>query len=676
MTDKPDPRVGTDLGPYRIEAVIGRGGMGVVYLAGDPRLGRRVALKVLAPALIDEASSRARFLRESQSAAAIDHPNIIPVYEAGEVEGVFFLAMRYVQGADLGSRIAAGPLEPGETVRLLGQIASALDAANEAGLVHRDVKPANILIASGKDPEGGDHAYLTDFGLTKHRGVESGLTAAGAFMGTLDYIAPEQIEGREVDGRTDQYSLACVAFECLTGQPPFPRETDIAIAMAHLHEAPPSASARRPVLPADADVVLARAMAKRPEDRYPSSEAFVAALRQALGVRLTEPHERPAAASRPSGVALGIGLFAVAAGLVAVLLFLQRGGVAGPSLSPSDSGLGIFPNTAEAALITRLPVTDQGGCARGSYAAQPSFEQANSEGTFGALDALASVACRLPAGSGAESVYLQLYATAEPGSTFIRDRIDDVAAQVRAVLPGDCALKNQAIGRWSNGDLLCYQRPEVERSWIYWTDAAQGLLGAASREDRSSADLYGWWAAAAPAIHDTALASHAPGATAGGETSELTIQEIRMIASIPAIFDPDCVRGDDALLPSQQGLMIKPRAHIACDMPGGAGPDQIDGWWLMAGSVVSGYDVWQAWIAEQRAIEAPCESDGPAWGTYSEGADLEGGYLCYLDTTTGDAVIAWGTGESPFAIFRMVDHGGDRRSLREWWLANRAKMVP
>ena len=215
-TPRPDPRIGTDLGPYRIEALVGRGGMGVVYRATDQRLGRPVALKLLAPGLADDDTFRKRFVHESQMAAAIDDPNIIPVYEAGEIDGAFFIAMRFVDGVDLESRLRAGALEPRETIHLLAQVASALDAAHARGLVHRDVKPGNVLIAAGSTLDRPDHVYLTDFGLTKFRGTQTGMT--GGFLGTLAYIAPEQIEGRDVDGRADQYSLACLAFECLTGR--------------------------------------------------------------------------------------------------------------------------------------------------------------------------------------------------------------------------------------------------------------------------------------------------------------------------------------------------------------------------------------------------------------------------------------------------------------------------
>ena len=515
MTDKPDPRVGTDLGPYRIEAVIGRGGMGVVYLAGDPRLGRRVALKVLAPALTDEASSRARFLRESQSAAAIDHPNIIPVYEAGEVEGVFFLAMRYVQGADLGSRIAAGPLEPGETVRLLGQIASALDAANEAGLVHRDVKPANILIASGKDPEGGDHAYLTDFGLTKHRGVESGLTAAGAFMGTLDYIAPEQIEGKPVDGRTDQYGLACVAFECLAGRVPFVRDTDIAIAMAHLRDAPPSALELRPDLPADVDAVLARGMAKRPDDRYPSCEAFVVALRGALGVRPTEERRAVAAAGRRTRrlavgaaavllvavVAIAVGAWGFGGGAApspSALPAAPGGSAAASSPAPSAAASAAgdaFPSVDELALLDRLAALPGGlakTCQRGSYAAVPP-----------GIVPLASLECSPDVATGASQIVVKQFGPEYGGggghSVSAFSVVDIFTAYPFTNLPaGDCAEGSPAIGRWSlagqvRGALACYTQEATGDALLYWIYEADALLVRARNARGDSPALYAFF---------------------------------------------------------------------------------------------------------------------------------------------------------------------------------------
>jgi serine/threonine protein kinase len=273
-----DVHVGSLLGPYRIERYIGRGGMGVVYLAQHQHLGRRVALKLLAPELAGDESFRERFVRESRVAAKVDHPNVIPIYEANEVDGVYFIAMRYVDGVDLREILrTAGPLNLERALGMLTQVAGALDAAHEQGLVHRDVKPGNILVVSGSD-----HCYITDFGLTKAVSSTSGFTATGTVVGTTDYMAPEQIEGKQLDRRTDVYSLGCVFYEMLAGVAPFRRETDMAVMWAHMQEPPPSVAARRPDLPSALDGVIATALAKRKDDRFPSASSFAAAARAAI----------------------------------------------------------------------------------------------------------------------------------------------------------------------------------------------------------------------------------------------------------------------------------------------------------------------------------------------------------------------------------------------------------
>jgi serine/threonine-protein kinase len=277
---------GARMAGYQVERPLGRGGMAEVYLARDERLDRLVALKVLAPTLAADEGFRARFIRESRAAAAVDHPHIIPVFEAGEADGVLFIAMRYVPGGDVGSIVRReGPLNPGRAAAVIGQVGSALDAAHAAGLVHRDVKPANMLVDAG--PGRSDHVYLSDFGLSKKTLAASvGLTGIGQFLGTLDYVAPEQIQGRPADGRTDQYGLACAAFELLTGVPPFPREEATAVMYAQLADAPPPVGSRRADLPPSLDHVLARALAKAPTDRYSSCQEFADALLQALGTAL------------------------------------------------------------------------------------------------------------------------------------------------------------------------------------------------------------------------------------------------------------------------------------------------------------------------------------------------------------------------------------------------------
>jgi serine/threonine-protein kinase len=264
-----DSRVGAQLAGYRVQSLLGRGAMSVVYLGEDARLKRRVALKVLAAHLAEDGTFRERFLRESELAASIDHPNIVPIFEAGETVELLFIAMRYVEGRDLRGRLRVGRLEPAEAIGILGQVASALDAAHSRGLVHRDVKPSNVLLDQGAGPDGADHAYLADFGLTKRLSDETGI-GDGHLMGTIDYVAPEQVMGQMIDGRADVYSLGCVLYECLVGEPPFRRESALAVAFAHVMDQPPGLSERRPDLPAALDAVISRALAKDPEERYSS----------------------------------------------------------------------------------------------------------------------------------------------------------------------------------------------------------------------------------------------------------------------------------------------------------------------------------------------------------------------------------------------------------------------
>ncbi|MHA5052597.1 serine/threonine-protein kinase [Streptomyces sp. SD15] len=276
--------IGTQIAGYRVEREIGRGGMAVVYCARDLRLERMVALKLLAPEMARNDTFRRRFTHESRVAAAIDHPHIVPIFEAGETDGVLYIAMRYVSGLDLRALLDRdGPLPVETALRIAGQVASALDAAHEHDLVHRDVKPGNILVARGTDSDHPEHVYLTDFGLTKKSLSLTGFTTVGEFVGTLDYVAPEQISGRPVDGRCDLYSLACVVYETLAGGPPFQRDEDIALLWAHQYDQPPALSERRPGTAAAMDDVLARALAKVPEDRYSSCLEFVGALRVAAG---------------------------------------------------------------------------------------------------------------------------------------------------------------------------------------------------------------------------------------------------------------------------------------------------------------------------------------------------------------------------------------------------------
>ncbi|HJP65640.1 MAG TPA: serine/threonine-protein kinase, partial [Actinomycetota bacterium] len=330
-----DPRVGSDFAGYRIESVLGRGGMGVVYLAEDTRLDRKVAVKLLPPELAGDAAFRDRFIRESQLAARLEHPNIVPVYEAGEADGQLFIAMRYVRGSDLGSLLDRdGPLDPDRAVTIITDVAAALDEAHAEGLIHRDVKPANILLAPGRGSGAPERAHLTDFGVTRRTTSRSGLTQTGQFLGTADYAAPEQIEGKDVDGRADVYALGCVLYHCLAGQPPFVRESDVATMYAHLRDRPPQVTAARHDAPSAFDDVVATAMAKAPADRYQTAGELADAARPASAGSPLAP-ARSRRARRRTSLLIGAALV-VAVSVVAVVI--TRGGNGTPRTGASPSG--------------------------------------------------------------------------------------------------------------------------------------------------------------------------------------------------------------------------------------------------------------------------------------------------------------------------------------------------
>jgi serine/threonine protein kinase len=376
---------GDQFAGYRIERRLGRGGMGILYLAIEPGLQRRVALKLIAPeAAVDEVFAR-RFAEESRIAASIEHPNVVPIYAAGEEAGVPYIAMRYVAGADLARRLVREQrLAPDVAVGLIAQIGNGLDAIHAAGLVHRDVKPANVLLSGG---DGVDHAYITDFGVARNVATESGLTQTGRFVGTLDYVAPEQISGGTVDARVDVYALGCLLFKLLTGEVPFPKDGEAARLYAHLNDPPPAPSLYVPEVSMALDDVVIRAMSKSPDDRYPSAgdlgRAAQAALRgeapavpertvatgaaatrtaetiatkageTKVSPRDTEPTRRLAddssALSRsPSAPnrrrwALVVGVAAIAVALVVVIVLISGGGGSGPGNSGTSDANATTP---------------------------------------------------------------------------------------------------------------------------------------------------------------------------------------------------------------------------------------------------------------------------------------------------------------------------------------------
>ena len=340
-----DPRPGDVIAGHRLLSVIGRGGMSVVFLAEHIELRRNVALKVLGAQLAEDDAFRERFIRESRMAAALDHPNIVTVYDAGEADGLLYISMRNVEGTDLERLLRAETrLDPGRAVALVSQAAAALDAAHDAGLVHRDVKPGNILLTT--DPVTSvDHAFLSDFGVTKRIETGAGLTRSGQFVGTVDYVAPEQIQDRDVDGRADVYSLGCVLYRCLVGEVPFPRETEIATIYAQVQDPPPVPSERRPDLPGGFDAPIARALAKSREDRFETCIAFADAAGEVVRPRRTSPvavvapvaQPRPTTSRRRVGLVVAGLAVAAAVSVAAIMLWGSDGDDRRPVANGSPS---------------------------------------------------------------------------------------------------------------------------------------------------------------------------------------------------------------------------------------------------------------------------------------------------------------------------------------------------
>jgi hypothetical protein len=338
-----DRSLGMQVAGYAIESVLGRGAMGVLYVARQQSADRRVALKRIHPAFADDEEFRERFLREARAAAAIDHPHILPVYDAGESNGVLFIAMRLVEGEDLRAILrASGRLAPDRVLVIAGQIGAALDAAHARGLIHRDVKPGNILVAQQTDADETDFCYLTDFGIsTWTTSSAPTLTTTGRMVGSLNYAAPEQIEGKRVGAAADLYSLGCVLFECLTGSPPFAGRSAPGVLYAHVHEEPPPVSSFRPELPPAVDAVVGRALRKRPDERYSSCRDLTLDLRAALaggttGSRTAPTRTIPApSSSRRRRRRVWVAAAAVVAGLAIGLTTLAILGVFRRAPAPS-----------------------------------------------------------------------------------------------------------------------------------------------------------------------------------------------------------------------------------------------------------------------------------------------------------------------------------------------------
>jgi serine/threonine protein kinase/streptogramin lyase len=382
-----DIRIGTQLAGYRLEKPLGLGATSVVYLAEDTRLKRKVALKLLAPELADDERFRERFLRESEIAASLDHPNIVPIYEAGAADRLLYIAMRYVEGSDLRVLLRdKGALESDVAVSIVSQLADALDAAHERGLVHRDVKPSNVLISSAA---GSRHCYLTDFGLAKGASERTAVNEGGGMVGTLDYIAPEQIEGGVVDGRADVYSLACLLYHLLTGEVPFVRESQVAVVYAHLEAVPPRVTVRRPDLPAELDEAVAVGMAKCAAERWETCGEFVRTARAVLA-----DGALPARIADHRNFKRRVSVFAGAFGLFAVsLAAFELVGGRGAGVARADSVLRIDPAGGKVSGGVNLP-----GHPRAVTTCAGSVFVANRNGTVAEIDPRTSKFARIRVG--------------------------------------------------------------------------------------------------------------------------------------------------------------------------------------------------------------------------------------------------------------------------------------
>lgn len=452
-----DPLVGREIAGYAIESVLGRGAMGVVYLARQLLPDRRVALKLINPALADDDAFRRRFLRESTAAAAIDHPHILPVYATGETDGLLYIAMRFVEGRDLRAVLRASEgLDPERVVAIAAQLAGALDAAHARGLVHRDVKPGNVLVVGDATADQTDHCYLTDFGVSTWMTSSAGtLTSTGQMIGSVNYAAPEQIEGRRVDGRADQYSLGCVVYECLTGRAPFSGRTAAGTLHAHLHEEPLAPTALRPVLSPAVDAVVSRALGKRPEDRYGSCREFALDLRSALEGVAIEPTIRrqvepaappPGSSRRRTPWALAAAVLAAAAVVAAVAVFMIG---RDREASPPGTQTGTPP-----ASVANAPLIRAGIQVTASSTAPSSTDAAGNVVTYlpaNVLDGDVQTAWRTPGDGRGESLTLLFdtpvhvvriglipgYAKTDPESGVNRFEQNRILREVRYVVRGE-----------------------------------------------------------------------------------------------------------------------------------------------------------------------------------------------------------------------------------------------
>jgi serine/threonine protein kinase len=709
-----DEAIGTVLAGYRLEALIGRGGMSAVYRAEHVQLGKKVALKILSPALALDDDFRERFLRESRIAASIEHPNIVPIYDAGEVDGRLYIAMRHVDGLDLKQLIERdGPLSLGHTVFLIEQISSALDTAHALDLVHRDVKPGNVLIASGTE-----RVYLSDFGVVKHGG-STGLTRTGYFLGTIDYAAPEQIEGRPVDARTDVYAVGCLIYECLTGAPPFQPAGEMAVIHAHLTQAPPRPWLKRPELPPAIDGVIATAMAKQQDQRYASAGALAHALRAvALDVVPDAPRsekhqpgadetvmsstdraehgsplpappppatprespppassEAPVPRAKPSesepsfrdrasgarrwrlgtkGTVIAIGLALAAA---AAITFAVR------SLSDSAMTANRYPDAIEAdLLLSHVPMDIRSSCQRIPPIATAVF--------------LRSVKCR-QAGSGHGFV---TYSRAHSGDALRAYYLQQVQKfGLRYPTTSACRGKQPSADEWrregltthveepsrhAEGRVLCYRQGSTGS--VAWTDTPTKIFAQASRPAAQRNGLYAWWRSTAGP--EKGLGMESMGSTKGRYPD--AIEQELLLNHIPPAIRKSCTRSDAF----DRTVFLR---GVTCSArPAGASVEYI---YAHNGSAMKTFfndEITAAGLNFPTSDE--CARAGEAADTWMRSGDIghlegnftrqaEGRVLCYPGG--GQAVIEW-TDSTTGIYARATGPAVAGRALYDWWKAN------
>jgi Protein kinase domain len=657
---------GTEFGGYRIERLLGSGGFCNVYLAEDlrPALRRKVALKVLNPTLSADPKNRERFQRESLLAVELDdHPNIVGVLDAGEQDGQLFIAQRYIEGSDLGTMIdETGPVSPERVTEIVDEIGAALDAAHEEGLIHRDVKPRNILIR-----ERDQRCYLADFGLTKRTASSDSLTGAGEFLGTFAYAAPEQLGGEAVDGRADLYALGCVLYEALVGSPPFAGDIHSMIT-GHLTKPPPPASGARAELPPAIDAVITKAMAKAPDDRYQTGRELADATRRALTSSglpppvpraptptvappvvaspppgtttappgpLPPPTPAPAPTQGPGGGASSKVPLVVGGAVVLVLVavggfLLFGGGDDGGSDATRDTTEDTTPDPGQQ-FIASLPEPLQRIC-------DPDDPQG---------DAVAAATCE--PSTGADELTIQGFSDDQARDEAFAVAQDDAAEVLDP--NGECQTDRYAVHGWTTtddpdgevGQVACFLDAAGEAT-VVWTDAEARFVASAHRADDQDATLYGWWADLVDRAEPGPPVTEAfPNAL-----------ESELLTHVPAGYRDTCIRAD---------LRETETASVQCTPNRGAAT-VFYSQYETASSTVDGYEALRQAAGVGQYVGQ--NNDCPFENALIIQGVRTGRVLCALDAD-GDAYLVWTNRQLQILSEASVAPGEDVAGLWNWW---------